>query len=269
MPNIPPQKFYLGPDQANDLRLQRPYFLVPLLVHTPRADEIAVRERILAWSASKAAGPITDVFILSHGWHRNFFSATAAYDRIVSAFSVLLYRARLPVPETFNPLILTLHWHSDPGDDQWVDPSGRRNKPSFLDNVTRVFERPLAADDQKLEPGQRFISVFEDIFQLFGRCPCPAPARSRMQISIRRRPGWPRCWIDFPCVKHRPPDRPTRSPPPGPVIARPCPSASCATRMNRPAGFSPSAPLFGRCWYLSSKLRAPPLCSVCSLSPPG
>ncbi len=174
MPNTPPQKFYLGPDQVNDLRLQRPYFLVPLLEHTPKDDAIAVRERILAWS-SKAAGSVTDVFILSHGWHRNFFSAAAAYDKIVSAFSVLLYRARLPVPENFNPLILTLHWHSDPGDDQWEDPSGRRNKPSFLDNVTRVFERPPAADDQNLEPGQRFVTVFEDIFQLFAQMSVPGP----------------------------------------------------------------------------------------------
>src|ERR1700693_2592675 len=99
----PSNKFYLGPDCEGDLRLQRPYFLVPLLADTPLEEQQGVRERMLRW-LEKAGQEVTDICILSHGWHRNFFSATQAYDRLVSALSVLLGRQRLPSPQPFHPL---------------------------------------------------------------------------------------------------------------------------------------------------------------------
>ncbi len=169
MPNV---SIDLGPDLDTDLRTHRPYFLV--LVDASQATQRdLVFGRILNWVAppapNAAKDPITDIYFLSHGWHRNFFTAIEAYDRIVSRVGVLLYRARLRRPDPYNPLFITFHWHSDPGQNGFVDAAGRRNKASFLANVEAVFDRPTVAND----PPPCFTDVFEDIYELFSRISAP------------------------------------------------------------------------------------------------
>lgn len=170
----------LGPDITDDLRLCRPYFLVPLfpdeqdeeLKRARQCDLDAVRDRIKAQVEAQTAAieksdskAITDIFILSHGWHRNFFGGVAAYDRIASRLGVLLRTRRFDPTrpsrikpsqnENFHPLFLSLHWHSDPGEDEWVDKAGRRLKADFLRRVGEVFDRqPRPADPMKGEPGK-------------------------------------------------------------------------------------------------------------------
>lgn len=113
-------------------------------------------------------GPVTDIYLLSHGWHRNYFQATSAYDRLVSRFTRLLDRKVLETPRPFHPLIIGAHWHSDPGEDGWVDPAGRRDKRSFLQNVERLFERPGADAEEDIPRENRFTRVFEECFEFFG-----------------------------------------------------------------------------------------------------
>ncbi len=132
------------------------------LLHAAFPDEILPPKR-----------RVTDVYILSHGWHRNFYSAIAAYDRLVSRMFTLLHRGRLPAEPEYLPLFLTVHWHSDPGEDYWEDDQGRRKKESFLHNIERVFERPLAQVERQRQPEQRFTAVFEEIFELFSQMCAP------------------------------------------------------------------------------------------------
>jgi hypothetical protein len=163
-----PAVFQFGPDQPDDFRKLRPYFLVPL---DRPADVTAVSGRI---GAHVTPGPpVSDVYVLSHGWHRNFFSAAAAYDRLLSSFSVLTRRRRITAAPGYRPLFLALHWHSDPGEDQWVDAEGRRHLPSFMDNAARAFERPSPKDEGGKDPSEQFTTVFEDIFEHFAHLSSP------------------------------------------------------------------------------------------------
>lgn len=118
-------------------------------------------------------GPVTDIFVFSHGWHRNFFAAVAAYDQLVSRFTLLLRRERLVPPAPFHPLFLAFHWHSDPGQDGWVDKSGRRRKRAFLELVEETFQRPAEPVERGQPKEKRFTTVFEDIFQLLARMSAP------------------------------------------------------------------------------------------------
>jgi hypothetical protein len=165
--------FQIGPDKTGDLREARPYFVVPV-DETPDVL-LSTRERIVRWAtqATQSKGPITDVYLLSHGWHRNFYGAVAAYDQLLSRTSLLLHRRRIETGEGYHPLFLTLHWHSDPGQDGWVDRSGRRHKDGFLDNAERVFERPSAEEERSANPPNRFTDVFEDVFQWCSRLSAP------------------------------------------------------------------------------------------------
>jgi len=159
--------FSFGPDQPLDFRKLRPYFLVPL----DDPEEVrAVGERVVRHV--EQGPPVSDVYVLSHGWHRNFFSAASAYDRLLSAFSLLMRRHRIETGGR-RPLFLAFHWHSDPGEDGWVDAEGRRNLASFLDNAARAFQRPLPQDEAKKLPIDRFSTVFEDIFEHFARLSAP------------------------------------------------------------------------------------------------
>lgn len=115
-----------------------------------------------------ARGPVTDIYLLSHGWHRNYYQATSAYDRLVSRFTRLLNRQVLETDAPFHPLILGAHWHSDPGEDGWVDPAGRRDKRSYLQNVELLFERPSADAEADVPREDRFTRVFEECFEFFG-----------------------------------------------------------------------------------------------------
>lgn len=148
------------PEQAQKLNGRDLLLVNRLLLMLAFGDHIApFRER----------GRITDVFVLSHGWHRNFFQAVAAYDQIIGRFSVLMHRRAIKSPEPYHPLFLAVHWHSDPGENGWVDAAGRRNKDSFLQNIEVRFERPSAVSERHVRDGERFTDVWEEVFQLFSR----------------------------------------------------------------------------------------------------
>lgn len=156
--------FEIGPHRLHDIRERRPYFLVPL--DSGREDmKHVILDRIVGEVNNRhsAGRGVTDIYVLSHGWHRNFFGALAAYDRLVSRFAMLRRRGRLPHPdaEAYSPLFLTLHWHSDPGSDDWHDPAGRRNKESFIQNARSAFE-PLPTTNES-----DFLNDFERIFAFF------------------------------------------------------------------------------------------------------
>jgi len=162
-----------------DLQTTRPYFLIPFLdedeidlADPKKAVPMAALDLAKATSRLKAylakSGPITDVYVVSHGWHRNLYSATAAYDRIISRFATLRRRGRIQPADPFNPLFLTLHWHSDLGENGWVDHMGRRDRDSFL---RLVFERLKPRRDGISSGAMR--NTFEDLFELFVKMSSP------------------------------------------------------------------------------------------------
>lgn len=161
--------FELGPHQQGDVRLLRPYFLVPMDPDYAVERTGLVRGPLREWVE---AGPgITDVFVLSHGWHRNFAGAVAAYDRLAGRIAALLGRPRLRPKKLFQPLFLNLHWHSDPGEDEWVDRSGRRRKEAFMLNASRTFEIRAPLPPEAAPPN--FANDFEDLFELFSVMSAP------------------------------------------------------------------------------------------------
>jgi hypothetical protein len=178
----------LGPDEAGNVHLHRPYFLLPLAtgieapigmspvgdgttrkrltqeeyrkeVEAARVDALARIRRALA---TPGAG-ITDLYILSHGWHRNYFGAVSSYDRLTTRISTLLARNRLTVCENYKPLYICLQWSSEIGEDGWVDRAGRHDKPAYIEKVKKYF------DDS--QPG--FLNTFEDVFELFSAMSAP------------------------------------------------------------------------------------------------
>jgi hypothetical protein len=167
--NVRPDEFEIGPDKQNDLRQHRPYFLVPLDKSQEELHIVSQRIKRLL----QARDAVTDIYILSHGWHHNFYAAVEAYDRVVSNLVTLTHRKRLSAGGPFNPMTVALHWHSDPGENGWVDLGGRPSKTVFLANVERAFERPLAESERLVDPSERFTTVFEDIFHLFARMSAP------------------------------------------------------------------------------------------------
>ena len=193
-------EFEQGPDRPDDLRERRPYFLVPLLEVSdsdgrpiPRAPRPAapadsdalpddfhdICDRIAKVTAGRQSNPeddaeITDVYVFSHGWHRNFFSGVQAYDRLASYIALLRHRNRLDLPTPYRPLYLMLHWNSDPGADRWVDKAGRRRKASFMQNVNTVFQC-AAPQNGDIAPKTYtdLTNDFEDIFEVFSRTSAP------------------------------------------------------------------------------------------------
>ena len=153
----PPPLFELGPDQGQDFQRARSYFLVPLLGLDSAHDHAYYRERLVA---ALSAQPYTDIYVFSHGWHRNLFGAVSAYDRLVSRFTSLFQRGRLqPKSEPYNPLFLALHWHSDPGEDNWLDLSGRRDKLSFLLRAQAALK-----PNNNISEGA-FLNILEDLYE--------------------------------------------------------------------------------------------------------
>ena len=172
--------FTIGPYLDNDLRERRPYFLIPLLCLDPHSAPQDVRARL---KGALAGQRFSDIYVLSHGWHRNFYSAVAAYDRLVSRFSVLRRRGRLVPPHTddYRPLFLALHWHSDPGEDQWVDAAGRRHKAGFLQNIQAAFTAKLGANVTDAD----FLNDWENIFAFLTAVSAPGvPALSSQMDKL-------------------------------------------------------------------------------------
>ncbi len=162
----------LGPDKS-DLRSARPYFVLPVPILT-RTDNGSVaraeKDRDYVGSMARikdavaAAGkPFSDVYVLSHGWHRNYFSGVSSYDRLISRTLRLQMRGRLPVPDNYNPLFLCIHWSSDPGKDAWTDLSGRRDKTDFLRIAKERFQMSVPLSQNTLE----------DAFELFSALSAP------------------------------------------------------------------------------------------------
>jgi len=122
-------------------------------------------ERIRQWiEQTGQERPVTDVYVFSHGWHRNLLGAVSAYDRLMSRIAVLLKRGRLPTPPGYHPIFIALHWHSEIGKDGWVDLAGRRHKADFLARARTVFACP----DERV-----FVNDFEDIFELMQTMSAP------------------------------------------------------------------------------------------------
>lgn len=162
------ERFEIGPDKTEDVRESRPYFLLPLDGDQEDFRALVI-ERIKDWvdRSVRAKGLVTDLYVLSHGWHRNFLGAVEAYDKLSSRLAALLHRGRLRPPEKYHPIFLTVHWHSDPGENSWVDKAGRRHKASFMENVRALFE---PRDEQAAAD---FANDFEDLFDLFSRMSAP------------------------------------------------------------------------------------------------
>ncbi|MBC8064264.1 MAG: hypothetical protein H7Y17_05505 [Chlorobia bacterium] len=161
-----------SPSAQDDLRFVRPYFVVPILDRDESevdADEaLADATRRISAKLKGLDKPVTDVYIVSHGWHRNIYSAVAAYDRLMSRFATLVRRGRIDPGEGWNPLFLTLHWHSDLGKNDWVDQAGRRDKASFLRNVFgRLEPRALVIDPGTMK------TQFEELFEFFVKVCAP------------------------------------------------------------------------------------------------
>ena len=160
---------------AYDYRRHRPYFVVPVLESRFPYQPVLLKEQIkgLVEFQKNAGKPITDIFLLSHGWHRNYLVGVSAYDRLMSRFSVLAHRGRLKTPKDFNPLFLAVHWNSDPGPDVWLDRSGRRDKASFFANVRATFG--IATDDNGNPRASDcdFVADFENLFQALSKNVAP------------------------------------------------------------------------------------------------
>ncbi len=160
--------FLVGPDREPDLRSRRPYFLLPLLGARHAQLTHGAVMRIRQWIRSQGR-PITDVYILSHGWHRNFFSAVAAYDRLVVALQRLVGRGAIEPRQDHNPLFIAVHWHSDPGENLWLDKEGRRSKAGFMERVRATFR---AADPAKVSEAT-MERDFELMFDLLASLSAP------------------------------------------------------------------------------------------------
>lgn len=177
----------MGPDKSGDVHLHRPYFLLPLAagIEAPiglsaadggdlrrlSKEEYEARVRAAQEMAfdrirnavNAARLPFTDLYILSHGWHRNYYGAVSSYDRLSSRIATLLARGRLTVKEGYQPLFVCVQWSSEIGADGWVDRAGRRHKPSFLDNAAKYFDASVPD----------FQNTFEDLFELFSAMSAP------------------------------------------------------------------------------------------------
>lgn len=189
----PKARMEIGPDRS-DLRECRPYFLVPMRDLRDQKELSDLEQRIVkAAQAQQTAGQqVTDLYVLSHGWHRNFYTGVAAYDRLVSRLAALMHRRRMTPPTPYYPLFVTLHWHSDPGSDGWVDPAGRRDKTSFMTNV-RVAFRPGVDPGMGAETTEAaFANDFESIYELFSSVSAPDTDILDEKYTEAATTGWER-----------------------------------------------------------------------------
>lgn len=146
----------LGPDQT-DLRLRRPYYVLPIKPESwdsepgptqPDQDSAAAR---IKDGIANAPADFTDIYIVSHGWHRNFYGAISTYDRVLSRMTRLLFRGRITPPANYNPLFICLHWKSEVGEDTWVDFAGRRHRDDYKELALERFAASGAAFENFLD----------------------------------------------------------------------------------------------------------------------
>lgn len=156
----------VGPDQS-DLRLCRPYYVLPIAPEKwdkapgpSEEDERAAIERIRQ-AISTSESPITDIYVISHGWHRNFYGAVSTYDRLLSRMTRLLFRGQISPPSNdYNPLFICVHWKSEVGDDIWVDFAGRRHRDDYI----KLAKERFAASGPNFE---RFLDQAFEVFSEF------------------------------------------------------------------------------------------------------
>ncbi len=169
-----------------DLLHLRPYFVVPLDDTAFPGEVEFVAEQIrrrfeetneagtLDADGNEVSGRITDVYVMSHGWHRNFFAGVAAYDRLVSRLATLISRGSIVPTEPFIPLFIGLHWHSDPGENGWLDEAGRRSKASFMRLIGEAFTWVGAVDTQNKPLDEAdFTLDFEAVFEFMSKVSAP------------------------------------------------------------------------------------------------
>lgn len=172
--------FELGPD-LDGLRRKRPYFLLPLTtIHRKSAPYMgldALREaQENAARRIQDAAPPTDIYVLSHGWHRNLYAAVMAYDRLASRIANLRLRGRLDTPHDYRPLFICLHWHSEIGVNGWVDLQGRHHKADFTSRAREAF---LLTDEVA------FLNDFDDMFEYMQSISAPDTDASDPYLEAR------------------------------------------------------------------------------------
>lgn len=164
---------------AGNLLEERPYFTVPLgdASIPGAASEVAQMVGDYVANVIPKIKPVTDIYVVSHGWHRNLFTGIAAYDRLFSRLILLRRRGVIEDPSPdFNPLYLAIQWISDPGASGFLDPQGRRHRQSFIDAVEAKFDSSSNA--------AQFVDLFEKVFQILSES-C-APAASLISAASRQ-----------------------------------------------------------------------------------
>jgi len=121
----------LGPDRWSDVRFYRPYFLLTLGDENQQHNIDSLMERLQSYKGV----PYSDIFIVSHGWHRKVADAVSTYDRLVSRLMRMERTLRVDKPPSYLPLYICIHWHSEVGENFWLDRSGRRDRESFFQRV--------------------------------------------------------------------------------------------------------------------------------------
>jgi hypothetical protein len=178
------QALKIGPD-GNDLLTCRPYFLIDV----DQSDCGAESARIIRFlkgvrdssNPNAPYRPVTDIYISSHGWHRNLFRGVSAYNRLASRLSILFRRGRLRSYvdlSTYSPLHVNLHWNSDVDIDDWVDLDGRKRRDDFLQATVSEFQ---AIDNTGSQAD--LINLMEDVYQYFTTTSAPDinPLEPRLQ----------------------------------------------------------------------------------------
>ncbi|AIE88135.1 hypothetical protein [Fimbriimonas ginsengisoli] len=153
----------IRPGANSDFRRDRPFFLIPVLESRFPFQNQIIADQVKAYVQQIGSQNISDIFVVSHGWHRNYLGGVQAYDRLVSRFSMLWRRGKFGVDEQYRPLFLAVHWNSDPGKDIWLDRAGRRDKASFLELVERTFEPNPTFTAQK--SAGDLVDDFEHLFE--------------------------------------------------------------------------------------------------------
>jgi len=192
---------WISPVSGEDARHLRPYFMIPLLETAYLGEQRILRGEIKEYvqkvqvqigtfkanrGTVEGSAPITDIFVISHGWHRNYFAAVGVYDRLLSRFGVLCARDRIEMSSTeVRPLFLAMHWHSDPGRNGWVDLGGRRHREDFIRNVRALFEVDQPGNEPEL------LTIFEEFFVRIAKLSTPDQKVEREVIdgAPATRPG--------------------------------------------------------------------------------
>jgi hypothetical protein len=140
-----------------------------------RAEESG--ELLSAQVQARIAGePITDVFFMSHGWRGDVPAAQRQYSDWVRAMAACVpdvERARL-AGEAFTPLLIGLHWPSEPWGDESLAVGGA---PGFAASTVGTVSTIIEAYAQRLvdTPAAReqARSALETIFDAMQEDPTP------------------------------------------------------------------------------------------------